>query len=84
MSCLRNIICQIDPSLAPLDEALGLLPHQRTSSELQKLGCLLAVFAPFDTVSVLLNCLLSVQVSPTAVWHWVQNAGQKAMGLLND
>jgi hypothetical protein len=32
--------------VAPLDKALGLLPRQRTSSELQKLGCLLAVFVP--------------------------------------
>ena len=44
--------------IAPLDKALGLHPHQRTSFELQKLGCLLAVFVPFDTVAVLLNCLL--------------------------
>jgi hypothetical protein len=39
---------------------------------------------PFDTVTVLLNCLISVRVSPAAVWHWVQNAGQKAMDRLND
>ena len=70
--------------VAPLDNTLGLLPGQRTSSELQKLGCLLSVFVPFDTVAVLLNCLICVQVSPTAVWHWVQNAGQKAMDHLND
>ena len=69
--------------IAPLDNALGLLPHQRTSIELQRLGCLLAVFVPFETVSVILNCLISVWVSPVAVWHWVQNAGQKAMDGLN-
>jgi hypothetical protein len=69
--------------VAPLDNALGLLPHQRTSVELQKLGCLLGIFVPFETVAVLLNCLISVQVSSTAVWHWVQNAGQKAMDRLN-
>jgi len=75
--------CEIG-QVAPLDKALGLLPHQRTSFELQKLGCLLSVFAPFETVVALLNCLVSVQVSPTAVWHWVQNAGQKAMDRLNN
>jgi len=69
--------------IAPLDNALGLIPHQRTSIELQRLGCLLAVFVPFETVSVILNCLISVQVSSTAVWHWVQKAGQKAMDCLN-
>ena len=70
--------------IAPLDKALGLLPHQRSSVELQELGCLLAIFVPFETVAVLLNCLISVQVSPTAVWCWVQTAGQKAMDRLND
>ena len=75
--------CEIG-QVAPLDKALGLLPHQRSSFELQKLGCLLSVFAPFETVVALLNCLVSVQVSSSAVWHWVQNAGQKAMDRLND
>ena len=37
--------------IAPMDNALGLLAHQRTSIEL-RLGCLLAVFVPFETVSV--------------------------------
>jgi hypothetical protein len=75
--------CEIG-QVAPLDKALGLLPHQRTSFELQKLGCLLSVFVPFETSAVLLNCLISVQVSPTAVWCWVQTAGHKAMTRLND
>ncbi len=70
--------------VAPLDNTVGLPPHQRTSVELQKLGCLLAIFAPFETVAVLLNCLISVQVSPAGVWYWVQTAGQKAMDRLND
>jgi len=68
--------------IAPLDDALGLLPYQQTSVELQQLGCLLAIFVPFETVAVILS-FISVQVSPTAVWHWVQNAGQKAMDYLN-
>jgi hypothetical protein len=70
--------------VAPLDNALGLHAHQRTCFGLQKLGCLLAIFVPFERVSVLLNCLISVQVSPTAVWCWVQTAGHKAMARLND
>jgi len=69
--------------IAPLDSVLGLLPHQRTSVELQRLGCLLAIFVPFDTVAVLLNCLISVRVSSTAVWHWVQKAGRKAIDCLD-
>ena len=67
-----------------MDKALGLHPHQRISVELQKLGCLLSVFASFETVVALLNCLISAPVSPTAAWHWVQGAGQKAMGRLNE
>jgi len=75
--------CEIG-QVAPLDKALGLLPYQRTSFELQKLGCLLSVFVPFETSAVLLNCLISVQVSSVAVWHWVQSAGQKAMERLDE
>ena len=75
--------CKIG-QVAPLDKALGLLPHQRTSFELQKLACLLSVFVPFETSAVLLNWLISVQVSSTGVWHWVQNTGQKAMDRLDE
>ena len=75
--------CEIG-QVAPLDKALGLLPYQRTSFELQKLACLLSVFVPFETSAVLLNCLISVQVSSVGVWHWVQAAGQKAMDVLDE
>ncbi len=73
--------CEIG-QIAPLDKELGLLPHQRTSIELQRLGCLLAVFVPFETVSVLLNYFTTIQVSCVSIWHWVQSAGQKAMDRL--
>ena len=43
------------PQVAPLDEALGVQPHQRTSEELQALGWALAVFAPFATAARLLG-----------------------------
>src|SRR6266851_4402761 len=39
------------PQVAPLDEALGVQPQQRTSGELQHLGCALAVFMPFATAT---------------------------------
>jgi hypothetical protein len=74
--------CEIG-QIAPLDKELDLLPHQRTSIELQRLGCLLAVFVPFETVTALLNYLTTVQVSFASIWHWVQKAGQKAMDRLN-
>lgn len=69
--------CRIG-QMAPLDAALGLAPHQRTSGELQQAGCALAVFVPFETVVALLHVLSGVRVSAGAVWLWVQEAGQRA------
>ncbi|MBI3987994.1 MAG: ISKra4 family transposase [candidate division NC10 bacterium] len=68
--------------VAPLDDALGLRPHQRTSIELKQVACALAVFVPFETTAALLSRLHTLQVSPGAVWHWVQEAGQRAMDWL--
>jgi hypothetical protein len=67
------------PQVAPLDEELEVLPHQRTSGELQALGCALAVFVPFATAATLLGWYSGRLVSPQAVWGWVQAAGQRAM-----
>ena len=67
------------PQVAPLDEALGVQPHQRTSGELQCLGCALAVFVPFATAARLLGWYCGGVVSPRAVWCWVQAAGHQAM-----
>lgn len=38
--------CRIG-QVAPLDDALGLVPHQETSTEVKKVACALAVFLPF-------------------------------------
>jgi len=46
--------CDI-PQGAPLAEARGVQPHQRTSGELQCLGCALAVFVPCATAARLLG-----------------------------
>ena len=43
------------PQVAPFDEALGVQPQQRTSGELQALGCALAVFVPFAIAARLLR-----------------------------
>jgi hypothetical protein len=72
------------PQVAPLDEALGVQPPQRTSGELQHLGCALAVFVPFATAARLLGWYSGGTVSPQAVWGWVQTAGQRAMGTLQE
>src|SRR5215471_4392354 len=66
------------PQVAPLDAALGVQPHQRTSGELQSLGCALAVFVPFATAARLLGWYCGSVVSARAVWCWVQAAGHQA------
>ena len=72
------------PQVAPLDDQLGLHPQQRTSGELQHLGCALAVFVPFATAATLLGWASGVAVSPRAVWDWVQAAGRRAMAQLHE
>jgi hypothetical protein len=70
------------PQVAPLDDVLGVPPHQRTSAEVQALGCALAVFVPFATAARLLSWYSGGAISPCAVWGWVQTAGQVAMETL--
>jgi len=73
--------CDI-PQVAPWDEALGVQPHQRTSGELQCVGCALAVFGPFGTAARLLGWYGGGGVSPRAVWGWGQAAGPQARARL--
>ena len=69
--------------MASLDEALGIQPHQRSSGELQALGCALAVFVPFATAARLLGLVQWEHCQSTGgVWGWVQAAGQQAMETL--
>ena len=75
--------CDI-PQVAPLDDTLGVPPHQRTSEELRGLGCALAVFVPFATAARLLGWYCGSVVSPRAVWCWVQAAGHQAMAHLQE
>jgi len=75
--------CAIE-QVVPFDEELGVQPHQRTSGELQSLGCALAVFVPCATAARLLGWYSGSTVSPRAVWCWVQAAGQRAMAHLQE
>jgi len=43
------------PQVAPLDDALGVQPQQRTSGDRQALGCALAVFVPCAIAARLLS-----------------------------
>jgi hypothetical protein len=68
--------------VALLDEVLRGPPQQRTSGELQALGCTFAVFVPFATAARLLPWSIGSTVSARAVWCWVQAAGHQAMAHL--
>jgi hypothetical protein len=70
--------CRIG-QVAPLDDALGLAPGQRTSNELKRYACLLSVFVPFETVSAILERITGLKVSGSSIWEWVQEAGQSAI-----
>ena len=69
--------------VAPLDIELGLQPNQRTSADLKRAACALAVFVPFEIAAVLLSLVTEVLVSPGSIWNWVQDAGQAAMTRLD-
>lgn len=53
--------------------------YQQTSTELMRLGCLFAVFLPFDLAAQLLLHFTGVAVSDDTIWKWVQEAGQQAL-----
>lgn len=67
----------------PFDGELAITPYQQTSIELMRLGCLLAVFLPFELAVQLLVQLCGIRISDDSVWHWVQNFGQQAMQRLD-
>jgi hypothetical protein len=68
----------------PFDGILGLEPYQQTSVELMRLGCLLAVFLPFELAVVLLQQLSGIRISDATLWQWVQGVGQQAMEQLQE
>jgi hypothetical protein len=72
------------PQVAPFDAELGVQSYQRSSGELQSLGCALAVFVPFATAARLLGWYSGSTVSSRAIWCWVQAAGHQAMEHLQE
>ena len=64
----------------PYDQVLGIKPYQQSSVELMRLGCLLALFVPFELAAWLLAQLSGLRVSDDSLWRWVQQYGQQAMG----
>jgi hypothetical protein len=63
--------------VAPLDQALGLVPYQRTGAEVQWMGCLLAVFVPYETARRLLQQLTGIELAAGTLWGWAQQVGQR-------
>lgn len=64
--------------VAPLDNALGLAPCQKTCVSVKTPACLLAVFVPYQVAARILEALTGVTVSGDAIWEWVQEAGRRA------
>jgi hypothetical protein len=75
--------CQIG-QVAPLDQALGLQAHARTSVVVEQMACRLAVLMPFELASDVLARLAGVAVSVSSVWHWVQARGCQARARLDE
>jgi hypothetical protein len=67
----------------PFDKVLGIAPYQQTSIELVRLGCLLAVFLPFELAVQLLEQLCGIRISDDTIWQWVQQFGRQAMQRLD-
>ena len=67
----------------PYDEVLGIAAYQQTSDELKHVACALAVFVPFEISAKLLGMIAQVWVSPAGIWHWVREAGHRAMEQLD-
>jgi hypothetical protein len=65
--------------VAPFDEELGIAPNERTSAEVKRVACAMAVFLPFDLAAWFLAQMTGVRVGSTTVWEWVQEAGRRAM-----
>lgn len=72
----------VGSQVVPLDQALGVVPHQRTGAEVQWMGCLLAVFVPYETACQLLQQLTGVSLAAGTVWRWVQQVGQRVLAQL--
>ncbi|MEO1403365.1 MAG: ISKra4 family transposase [Cyanobacteria bacterium J06635_1] len=68
----------------PLDEALGIRPHQNSSDELVRLGCLFSLFVPYELAAWLLGQFSGIRVSASSLWNWVEHHGQAALAELSE
>jgi hypothetical protein len=66
----------------PLDIALGIVPHQNSSDELVRLGCLFSLFVPYEQAAWLLGQFSGLPVSASSLWNWVERQGSQALAEL--
>jgi len=75
--------CKIG-QITPFDKILGISSSQRTSNEVKRICCLLAVFVPFGIASTIVETLTGLKVSAKGIWNWVQEAGAKGIQKINE
>ncbi len=63
----------------PLDDLLLIKPDQKTSDEVMRLGCLLAIFVPFGITSQLLKQLTGIKVCSQTIGNWIASKGSNPM-----
>jgi hypothetical protein len=68
----------------PLDDLLLIKPDQKTSDEVMKLGCLLAIFVPFGITSQLLNQLTGIKVCSQTIGNWIASFGRLTRELASE
>ncbi|MCP4141540.1 MAG: ISKra4 family transposase [Chloroflexi bacterium] len=78
--CVRG--CQIG-QITPFDIELGIKPNQRVGDDVKQALCGLAIFIPFQTVSILFKSITGIEVSPKSIWNFVQCMGKKAISQLD-
>jgi hypothetical protein len=62
---------------------MGIAPHQASSEELMRLGCLLSLVMPYGLASWMLGQWSGLSVSANTLWNWVQTQGKQAEAELN-
>jgi len=68
----------------PLDIALGIVPHQKSSDELVRLGCLFSLFVPYELAAWLLGQFSGLNLSASSLWNWVETQGTAALAELSE
>lgn len=68
----------------PFDSVLGISPHQKSSDELMRLGCLFSLFVPYELAAWLLGQFSGLTVSASSLWNWVERYGTQALAEVSE